>query len=122
MNWLEVLKKQPKKNVEVSIAGVKPQGFQYSPLIVRLVQKGMTLSDAEQVEFRLNKRDTEHDDRTLCYECLNLRGEATYWRCAKPVKAGISVHKENDSIGVLVSIFQRCDVFQSFSQSNAKDK
>lgn len=122
MNWLEVLKTQPKKSVEVSITGVKPQSVQYSPLIVRLVHKGMTLSHAEQVEFRLNKRDTEHDDRTLCYECLNLRGDATHWRCAMPVKAGISVHKENDSIGVLVSIFQRCDVFQSFSQSSAKDK
>ena len=122
MNWLEVLKTQPKKSVAVSITGVKPQSVQHSPLIVRLVQKGMTLSVAEQVELRLNKRDTERDDRTLCYECLNLRGDATYWRCAKPVKAGISVHKENDSIGVLVSIFQRCDVFQSFSQSHAKDK
>jgi hypothetical protein len=99
MNWLEVLKTQSKKSVEESTKGIEKHNVQYSPLVVRLVQKGMTLSDAVQVEFRLNARSAEHDDRTLCYECLNLRGDNTYWRCAKPVQAGISVHKENDSIG-----------------------
>jgi len=34
-----------------SITCVEPQSVQHSPLIVRLVQKGMTLSDAVQVEF-----------------------------------------------------------------------
>jgi|GEM_PF-2129357 len=116
MNWLEVLKTQSKKSVEESAKGIEKQSVQYSTLIVRLVQKGMTLSDAVQVEFRLNTRSAEHDDRTLCYECLNLRGDNTYWRCAKPVQAGISVHKENDSIGKLVALFQRCDAFQSYLQ------
>ena len=115
MKWLEVLKSHPKKDKKsTSIIDIK-KTVQYSSIIRRLANKGLTLSEASEVEMRLKKRNKDGDDRSLCYECLNLLGSKPNWQCAEAVKAGISINKHDDFLGDLVDIFQRCDAFKSIT-------
>jgi len=115
MKWLEVLKSQPKKDKKLTSIIDKQKNVQYSSITRRLANKGLTLNDASEIEMRLQQRNKDGDDRSLCYECLNLLGSKPNWQCAEAVKAGISINKRDDFLGELVNIFQRCDAFKSIT-------
>ncbi|MEI6469385.1 MAG: hypothetical protein WCO72_07915 [Betaproteobacteria bacterium] len=113
MKWLNQLIAYPHSLDRVQPEQkASPKGRDYSQFVAYLTDKGVAVDQAVKTEARLIKRDNDRDDRTLCFECSHLKGFLPYWKCAKPVEAGISYKASEEYLGNLVSLFQRCDAFK----------
>lgn len=94
----------------------------FTARLARFTDKGLTLADAEALTDRLIKRDREMDDRSLCLECVYLRGGTGRWRCGNAVDAGIGLRAADAQLpSDLTHRPQRCAGFSNFhGQGNNK--
>ncbi|MFM9437411.1 hypothetical protein ACFDR9_004498 [Janthinobacterium sp. CG_23.3] len=76
--------------------------------LILFTDRGLNLDDAEAMTDRLALRDSQHDERRACIECLHLSGTTTARRCHQWRMIGV----KGPSIPAdLVTILQRCAGF-----------
>lgn len=74
-----------------------------------LQRAGLNKDEAGVMAFKLERRDTEGDDRRLCLECRHLSGGAGSWRCSQWKQRQ---HNGPEIPGDLVTaILHRCKAF-----------
>ncbi len=115
MSWLERL-----KAIEQAPALVKaprPIDDQKQLRLIDLTNKGLSLNEANEIAQRLELRDSQGDDRILCFECYYLRGGLGFWRCANWQQAGIAKRVSGDGLGDMVNLLQRCNGFNQIKES-----
>ena len=71
-------------------------------------ERGVSVTDADDLADALVRRDREADDRRLCLECSHLRRSAGLWRCGQWERAGLAVAEVP---GDVVNLLQRCSTF-----------
>jgi hypothetical protein len=77
--------------------------------LIRFTDMGLGLVPAEQLADRLVIRDRDSDDRTICFECSNLR---VGWRCGNWARAGVAIRAIDANLPFeFMSLMQRCDGF-----------
>lgn len=87
-----------------------PAGATRTARRLRLMRWGWPEAEAERLAARLERRDSEQDDRRFCFECLNLSGhQASGWRCSSSKRASVS----SVLPPALVQMPQRCPSFSS---------
>jgi hypothetical protein len=70
----------------------------------RLMRRGFTDGDADDLAERLTLRDREGDGRRLCIECLHLKA----WRCGNHAAADVAPELGRS----LATLLQRCAGFE----------
>ena len=88
------------------LAAQKPLAASTAIHRARLVARGLSDDQADELAERLVRRDLEYDDRTLCAECIHFRRGAK--TCGNNRQAEMP-----RELGELAEMFQRCAGFSS---------
>ena len=113
MSWLERL-----KVIERSPVIAPPPIYDLQQVrLIRLTNKGVSLDEAKEIAQRLELRNSQSDDRILCYECHHLKGYFGFWRCGNWLQAGIAKRKSGDGLGDMANLFQRCGGFNQTKET-----
>jgi hypothetical protein len=115
MSWLERLKVIEQS--PVILQAPRPIDDPQQIRLIRLINKGVSLDEAKEIAQRLELRDSQSDDRILCYECHHLRGYVGFWRCGNWQQAGIAKRESGDGLGDFVNLFQRCGGFNQTKEN-----
>ena len=115
MSWLERLKAI--EQAPALFEAPRPIDDQKQLLLIDLTNKGLSLNEANEIAQRLELRDSQNDDRILCFECYHLRGGLGFWRCANWQQAGIAKRAGGDGLGDMVNLLQRCNGFNQIKES-----
>ena len=113
MTWLERL-----KTIEQApVIATRPIVDLQQVRLIRLTNKGVSLDEAKEIAQRIELRDSQSDDRILCYECHHLKGYFGFWRCANWKQADITKRASGDGLGDMVNLLQRCNGFNQIKES-----
>lgn len=87
----------------------------FTARLARFTDKGLSITDGDELADKLVFRDRELDDRRVCLECSHFAGHGSgSWRCGNWQTAGVAVRARDAQLSTdLVMQLQRCDGFKA---------
>ena len=87
----------------------------FTARLARCTDKGLSITDGDELADKLVLRDRELDDRRVCLECSHFAGlGAGSWRCGNWQLAGVAIRARDAQLSSdFVNLLQRCDGFKA---------